>query len=89
MWQATLPMVTSGIRSECRLMASVTIVSRCGRRIRSTSIMALGGSDHLKAWPPIPRSGDGGWWQLQDLSITPNRIQGAVKFNGMNGPSFR
>lgn len=38
--------------------------------------------------PPISRSDDGGWWKLQDLSITPDRIQAAFKFNGMNVPKI-
>ncbi|MCS4279013.1 hypothetical protein [Stenotrophomonas rhizophila] len=38
--------------------------------------------------PPLSSGSNGGWWQLHDLSITPDRIQGSFKFNGMNVPKI-
>ncbi|WP_153043168.1 hypothetical protein [Xanthomonas nasturtii] len=38
--------------------------------------------------PPLSSTSNGGWWQLHDLSITPDRIQGSFKFNGMNVPKI-
>lgn len=38
--------------------------------------------------PPLSSGSNGGWWQLHDLTVTPDRIQGSFKFNGMNVPKI-
>lgn len=36
--------------------------------------------------PPINSRGDSGWWDLYDVSIGPDTIQGTYRLNGLNKP---
>lgn len=36
--------------------------------------------------PPIHSGGANGWWDLDDLSVTPTRITAGYRLNGMNKP---
>lgn len=38
--------------------------------------------------PPIHSGGDNGWWDIDDLSVTPTQISGTYRLNGMNKPRF-
>lgn len=46
------------------------------------------GRIHLggKLVSPINSGGDNGWWDIQDLVVTPDRITGQYRLNGMNKP---
>ncbi|HEU4454420.1 MAG TPA: hypothetical protein VFR81_15235, partial [Longimicrobium sp.] len=48
------------------------------------------GRIHLgsKLVPPIHSGGSNGWWELQDLRVTPDRITAHYRLNGMNKPSL-
>jgi hypothetical protein len=35
---------------------------------------------------PINSGGKNGWWQLEDLKVTPDRITGRYRMNGLNKP---
>jgi len=36
--------------------------------------------------PPINSRGDQGWWDLRDVSVTPDTIRASYRLNGMNKP---
>ncbi|ABQ66619.1 hypothetical protein Swit_0248 [Rhizorhabdus wittichii RW1] len=38
--------------------------------------------------PPIHSGGDNGWWDIENLAVTPDRISGSYRLNGMNKPRF-
>lgn len=38
--------------------------------------------------PPIHSGGDNGWWDIDNLSVTPTLISGTYRLNGMNKPRF-
>ncbi len=38
--------------------------------------------------PPIHSGGDNGWWDIENLEVTPDRITGTYRLNGMNKPRF-
>lgn len=38
--------------------------------------------------PPIHSGGDNGWWDIENLSVTPTLISGSYRLNGMNKPRF-
>lgn len=46
------------------------------------------GRIHLggKLVPPIHSGGSNGWWDIEDLVLTPDRITGRYRLNGMNKP---
>lgn len=46
------------------------------------------GRIHLgsKLVPPIHSGGTDGWWELQNLVVTPDRITARYRLNGMNSP---
>lgn len=37
---------------------------------------------------PIHSGGDNGWWDIQNLVVTPDRITGEYRMNGLNKPRF-
>ncbi len=37
---------------------------------------------------PIHSGGDNGWWDIQNLVVTPDRITGEYRMNGLNKPKF-
>lgn len=37
---------------------------------------------------PIHSGGDNGWWNIENLVITPDRITGQYRMNGLNKPRF-
>lgn len=38
--------------------------------------------------PPIHSGGSNGWWDLDNLSVTPDRITASYRLNGMNKPKL-
>lgn len=46
------------------------------------------GRIHLtgKLVPPIHSRGEDGWWQIENLVVTPDRITGRYRMNGLNKP---
>jgi hypothetical protein len=48
------------------------------------------GRIHLegKLVSPIHSGGDNGWWDIDGLSVTPDRITGQYRMNGLNKPRF-
>lgn len=38
--------------------------------------------------PPIHSGGSNGWWDLENLSVTPTRITATYRLNGMNKPKL-
>lgn len=39
-----------------------------------------------KLIPPVHSRGDGAWWDLSDVSVQPDRIDGRYRLNGLNKP---
>lgn len=48
------------------------------------------GRIHLgpKLVSPIHSGGDNGWWDIENLAVTPDRITGSYRLNGMNKPKL-
>lgn len=38
--------------------------------------------------PPIHSGGDNGWWDIENLAVSPTQITGSFRLNGMNKPKF-
>src|SRR3546814_11432795 len=41
-----------------------------------------------KLVPPIHSGGDNGWWDLDNLVVTPDRITASYRLNGLNKPKL-
>ena len=42
---------------------------------------------HGKLLPPIRSGGTNGWWDLEDVFVTPDRITARYRLNGLNKPT--
>lgn len=38
--------------------------------------------------PPIHSGGSNGWWEVDNVAVTPTQITGSYRLNGMNKPKF-
>lgn len=70
-WSSTLQSTRQGFSSDVQ----VELYGNHGRIHLSKDLI-----------PPIHSGGYNGWWDLENLSVTPTQISGTYRLNGMNKP---